>query len=78
MKTTFELRTWLTENRETIISKFNSLTTEQFYNGITLKEFMVEIMSAMSRNNVKSANRAASLLPTLMGQIYFENSKLSR
>lgn len=77
MKATFELTSWLTENRETIISKYNELTKEEFFNGISLKDFMVQVLKSMQMNNVKSANRAASMLPFLMGNIYFNNSKVS-
>lgn len=77
MKATFELKTWLSENRETIISKYNALTNEEFFNGISLKDFMVQVMNAMQMNNVKSANRAASMLPFLMGNVYFNNSKVT-
>lgn len=73
---TFELRTWMTENRETVISKYNDLTKEEFFNGITLKDFMLIIYKAMSINNPKSDKRAASLLPTIIGNVYFNNSKI--
>ena len=76
MKATFEIQNWLSENREVVISKYNDLTNEKFFNGITLKNFMVEVLSAMVRNNVKSEKRAASMLPFLMGDIYFNNSKV--
>lgn len=73
---TFTLTNWLSENRETVIAKFNKMTEEKFYNGITLKSFMVEVMKGMEMNNPKSANRAASLLPFVMGQVYVDNSKV--
>lgn len=77
MKATFELRTWLSENRETVISKFNALTEERFYNGIDMKSFMIEVLKGMEMNNPKSEKRAASLLPFIMGNIYMNNSKVS-
>lgn len=76
MKATFELKTWLSENRETVISKFDSLTKEQFYNGIDLKSFMVQVLRAMEMQNIKSSNRAASMLPFIMGNVYVANSKV--
>lgn len=77
MKATFELKTWLSENRETVISKYNALTNEQFFNGITLKDFMIQVLRSMEMQNIKSANRAASMLPFLMGNVYFNNSKVT-
>ena len=76
MKTQFDLKTWLGENRETIISKYNDLATENFFNGITLKDFMMQILAAMQMNNIKSAKRASSMLPFLMGNVYHNNSKV--
>lgn len=73
----FELKSWLSENREIVISKHNALTTEKHYSGISLKDFMVEVVKMMEINNVKSEKRAASKLPFLMGNIYFENSKVT-
>ena len=74
MKAQFELTAWLSENREIVIEKHTALTNEKFYNGITLKDFMVQLMKSMQMQNIKSANRAASMLPFLMGNVYCKNS----
>jgi hypothetical protein len=76
MKATFELRTWLGENREQVIEKYNKLTTEKFFNGITLKDFMVAILSGMERNRVSDKKHAARMLPMIMGDVYVNNSKV--
>jgi len=76
MKAQFELKTWLSENRELVIEKYNALTKEQFYNGITLKDFMLQVMHLMNMNRIKSANAAAKNLPFLMGNVYFKNSTI--
>ena len=76
MKATFDLQTWLSDNREVVISKYNELTTEQFFNNITLKEFMLEVINAMVRNNIKSEKRAENMLPFYLGDIYCNNSKI--
>lgn len=73
----FELKTWLSNNRETVITKYEELTKEKYFSGITLKSFMVQIMNAMLRNNVRSEKRANSMLSFLMGEIYFNNSKVN-
>ena len=74
MKATFELRTWLSENRETIISEYEQLSNEEFFNGMSLQNFMIAVLNTMAINNPKSEKRSASLLPHVMGNIYFNNS----
>jgi hypothetical protein len=76
MKTQFELKTWLSENRETVIGKYNKLTQEKFFNGITLKDFMLQVMSVLVRNNVKSEKTASKILLIALGEIYMNNSKV--
>jgi len=73
---TFELKTWMSENREVVIENYNKLTTENFYNGISLKNFMLQVLNLMIINNVKSEKRAISMLPYLMGNVYVNNSKV--
>ena len=77
MKTEFEVTNWLSANREVVIAKYEALTKENFFQGQSLKMFMVEILQAMQRNNVKSEKTAASKLPFLMGQVYFDFSNPS-
>ena len=73
---TFELKNWMSENRETVISKYNKLTNEANYNGISLRDFMVQVMSIMQINNVKSEKRAASMLQIAMSEVYNNNSRI--
>lgn len=77
MKAKFEITKWLSENRETIIAKYEELKNENFFQGQSLKDFMTAILNAMLMNNVKSEKRAASMLPFLMGNVYFEFSNPS-
>lgn len=74
---TFNLTTWLSENREIVISKYENLKKEEFFQGITLAEFMKRILNQMANNNPKSDKKAASLLPTIMGSVYFDASNPS-
>jgi len=76
MKTHFELKSWMTENRETVINNYNELTKEKFFNGITLRDFMVAVMQAMVMNNPKSDKRAAGLLPYIMSSVYASNCEV--
>ena len=77
MKAKFEITKWLSENRESIIAKYEELKNENFFQGQPLKDFMVAILNAMIMNNVKSEKRASSMLPFLMGNVYFEFSNPS-
>lgn len=78
MKTSkFNLKTFLGENRDQVISQFENLKTEKFYNGVSLKQFMVEVFQQMDRNNPKSEKKALSLLPFVMGDVYFNNSNVN-
>lgn len=72
----FEIKNWMSENREVVIENYNKLTTEQFFNGISLKDFMLQVLNLMVVNNIKSEKRAASMLPFLMGNVYVNNSKV--
>ena len=77
MKKGFELKAWMTENRDVVISKYEELKSEKFFNGISLKDFMMAVYNMMNINNPRSAKRAGDLLPFLMGNVYFENSKVT-
>ena len=77
MKATFNLKNFLTENRETIIAQYNETAKLQFFNGITLKDFMIQILNAYERNNVKSEKRAKADFDLHVGNTCFQNSKLN-
>jgi len=76
MKAKFEIKNWLTENREIIVNNYSKLTAEKFFSGITLKDFMIATMNALTMNNVKSEKTATSKLPFLMANVYCANSKV--
>ncbi len=75
MKNAFNLQNFLSENRNTIIASYEAITTNQFFTGISLKDFMLKIISRMNDNNPKSEKRAASLLPTILGEVAYNNSR---
>lgn len=74
MATKFNLRSFLAENRDTVISNYESLKNEKFFNGITLRDFMIQVMCSMS--DVKSEARAKRFLPHIIGQVYCDNSRI--
>jgi len=75
MKNDFNLQKFLSENRNTIIASYEAITTNQFFTGISLKDFMLKIISRMNDNNPKYEKRAASLLPTILGEVAYNNSR---
>lgn len=77
MATIFNLQQSLSAKRDVVISKYNELTAERFFDGCTLRQFMVEVMNACIINNIRSEKRLSSMLPYLMGDIYFRHSTVT-
>ena len=73
---TFNLHTFLTENREAVIAKHAALEAEQFFSGITIKAFMVEVMNGMQRNAPRNEKQAKETLAHQMGMVYMNNIKI--
>lgn len=72
----FEMREALAARRNDVIAKYIKLTSEDFFNGITLKAFMVEVMNVMQMNAPKSQKRFDDLFDSILGRIYFKNSTI--
>jgi len=75
MKNAFNLQNFLSENRNTVIEQYNDISTNYFFTGITLKDFMLKVYNDLANNNPRSEKRAASLLPTILGAVAFNNSR---
>ena len=76
MKAQFDIKIFLANNREVVIAKYNHLQTESFFDGISLKDFMVEVMNAMIMNKVKSEKTAISKLPFYLGNVYAKHNTI--
>lgn len=76
MKKQFELKSWLSENRQVVIDQYNKTSTHQFFSGISLKDFMYQILDTMVVNNIKSENTASKKLPVIMEHICSNNTKI--
>ena len=74
--TTFNLHTFLTENREVVIAKHAKLETEQFFSGITVKNFMIAVMTGMQNNAPRNEKQAHKTLEMVMGMVYVSNVKI--
>ena len=76
MKAKFELKKYMSENRNTVIEIFGKLQDEKFYNGISLKEFMMQVLNLMNINNPKSVKKADSLLTSMCFRVLNSNSEI--
>jgi len=76
MKTAFTTQNFLANNREYVIAKYNEISVNEFFNGISLKEFMMQVLTIMNNNNPKSEKRAASLLADVVSLVMVKNTKI--
>jgi hypothetical protein len=77
MATKFNLQNFLSQNREIVISEYEELKKEKFFNNITLRNFMIQVMNLMAMQNIKSEKRASQMLPYILGDVYFNNSSVT-
>lgn len=75
MKNAFNLQNFLSENRNTVIEKYNEAAKNQFFTGISLKDFMLKVYNDMLNNNPRSEKKANSLFPTILGEVTFNVSR---
>ena len=73
---TFNLKKFLTENRNQVIEKFSALTKEDSYNGISLRDFMMAVLRNMEANNPKSEKRAKSLFSGAINNAYYDAMRM--
>jgi hypothetical protein len=57
----FTIKNALTNIREKIIDKFNDLKKDKFYDGVTLKDFMTEILQSANRNADRMKHKNSSM-----------------
>jgi coproporphyrinogen III oxidase len=76
MKNQFDLKNFLGTKRETIIEKYNQMTTHVFYaNQISLRDFGIQVYSACIRNGINSEKIAANKFAFILGNIVSENTQ---
>lgn len=73
---TFNLTEQLSKRREQVIAKYNELTNEQFFDGCTLRTFMVEIMQMCQINHIASEKTLDAKLAFFIGNIYCSHKKI--
>ena len=76
MKAAFTTQQFLSDNRNLVIEGYNKAASSQFFNQISLKDFMVKVLNIMNNNNPKSEKRAASLLPHVISMVITSSTKI--
>lgn len=76
MKATFELKNYMTTNRDIVINAYNEMTTERFFNGISLASFMTQVFNGMLENNPRSEKKADSLLKSVTYSVVDRNVRI--
>jgi hypothetical protein len=77
MAAKFEIREFLTANRDEVIAKYNKLTEERFFNGISLRDFMLQVLHIMTINGFKSEKAARNGMSSLLSRVYCDNCSIS-
>lgn len=77
-KKQFVIKEALTDIREKIIAKFNNLKNDKFYDGVSLKVFMTEILEAANRNadRMKSQKQFDAKIMFLVGDVITRHKKI--
>ena len=74
---TFNLTSELSNRRETVIAKYNSLKENKFFDGCTLKTLMLEVMQMCKINRCASVKTLDAKLPFFLGQIISDHTRIS-
>lgn len=72
MKNQFDLKSFLTANRETVLAKYEMLKSETFFNGTDLRTFGMMVVDMMIRNNIKSEKTAKANFAFFLSQVYMD------
>lgn len=71
----FDMREYLHTRRDEVIAKYTQLTQDPFFDGITLKAFMLEFMYRMQLN-CKSEKRAISEFPWILSSTFCDHKRI--
>lgn len=72
----FDLKNYLSKNRDFVIEKYSELEKEPFFSGISLRDFMLRIMNRMSENNISTEKRANLMFNRLVYDVYNDNVRI--
>ena len=77
MKTTFNLTEELHARRDLVIEQYNELTKGQFFDGITLRNYMLEVIKACQVNRIRTAKSLDKQLPIFLYYISYEHNRIA-
>ncbi len=77
MTAKFDLRNFLTSNREIVLNSYKTASEHKFFNQISLANYMTQIFNYMVENNPKSDKRAMSVLISAIDRVSNKNTSIS-
>jgi hypothetical protein len=75
--TTFNLKNFLTSNREIVLNSYKSASEHKFFNQISLANYMTQVFNYMVENNPKSDKKAMSVLISAIDRVSNKNTSIS-
>jgi hypothetical protein len=75
--TTFNLKNFLTSNREIVLNSYKSASEQRFFNQISLANYMTQVFNYMVENNPKSDKKAMSILISAIDRVSQKNTSIS-
>jgi len=77
MKAKFDLRSFLTTNREIVLNSYKTASEHNFFNQISLANYMTQVFNYMVENNPKSDKKAMSVLISAIDRVSNKNTSIS-
>lgn len=75
-KKAFDVREALANRRNDVIAKYNELTSEEFFNQISLKGFMMQVLRIFNNNRIRTQKEFDGKFANLLGVIYVDNCSI--
>lgn len=76
MKNQFDLKSYMTAKREIVINAHVKASQSQFFNGVTLRDFMIDVYNQMALNSPKSEKRADSIIDFVVSNVVVKHTKV--
>lgn len=72
----FDLMAELGARREMVIEGYNACAEHKFFDGITLKIFMTEVLAIIRNNTPRSEASLSKLLPLAIGEVKAKHTRI--
>jgi len=73
----FNLIEALSARREQVIKQYNDLREEKFFDGISLRDFMYEVIGGCQCNKIASEKRLDNSLISIVGIVYMRHCNIN-